>query len=105
MRTRMATVADPTKGLPPASATEKLNFGEDAPGSNVELLNAVETGDKLEGGPVELTLITLDAQYVMFPFTLAPNTTPALCVLEEYAPHQRISPEALLVLDMFRATW
>jgi hypothetical protein len=82
----------------------KLSFGGGAPGRIVPLLTAVETGNKLDGRPLKLTLITLDAQYEMLPFTLAPKTTPAFCVLEEYALHQRTNPDALLVLDAFCAT-
>jgi hypothetical protein len=68
-------------------------------------MTAVELiGDRLDGRPMELTLITLDAQYVIFPLTLAPKTTPEVCVFEEYASHQRIKPEALLVFDALRAT-
>ena len=88
MRTRIATFTDPKKMFPPASSIEKLNFWGEAPGNTVALLPVAElTGFKLEGVPLELTLITADVQYVMFPLTLAPKTTPAFCVLEENASH------------------
>ena len=54
----------------------------------------------LAGGPAELTLTTLEVQYVTFPLTSAPKTTPSFCCFEEYASHQLIKPIALLAFDV-----
>ena len=51
---------------------------------------------------MELTLTTLEVQYVMLPLTSAPKMTPSFCCFEEYALHQLIKPEALLVFDVVR---